>query len=82
MLMTKCLQRNLKFNSGVTVDADKLVVLQTDDITLKLCDHICDIHKLARTIRKLYGYGKYTSSLDQTMLYHGGHRNDIHVAAA
>ena len=31
---SKCLQRDLQLYSCISVDADKLIVIQTDDITL------------------------------------------------
>ena len=62
---TKCFQGNLQLYGCVTVDADKLVVVQFDDIALLFCNDRSHSHQFAWLIRQKNGYGKDPVSLDQ-----------------
>ena len=82
MLVSEGLHRDRQLHRTVTVDADKLVMLQTDDIALGLRDNACHIDQLARTIGQKYGYGEYAAALDQSVLYDRGYRNNVHIPSA
>ena len=49
-----------QFHRLVSVDADKLIVLELNDISLFFCDHLGYFVQLARDIRQIYGYGTPT----------------------
>ena len=80
MIGTKCFKRDRQFYCRIAICADKLIVFKLNDIALLLSDDRCHTHELARTIRKQYRYGKDPVSLNQSMLYDGCHRDDIHIA--
>ena len=60
---------NTKFYGCFTIDADKLIVFQFDNISVCFCNDGSYAHKFARSVRKKYGYGKDTASLDKSLLY-------------
>ena len=66
----------------LAVRADELVVVQLDDVALLLGDELSHLYQLAGLVRKDGGDCEDPVSLDQTELYHGGHGDDIHIAAA
>ena len=71
-----------QLHSRVSVDADDLVVFQTDYVALLFGEKCGNLGQLAWLVRKQDGYGEDSVSLDQAVLYDGGHGDDIHVAAA
>ena len=71
-----------QFHRRLPVDADELVVLQLDDIAVLVGDGGCDLDQFSCLVRKQYGDGEDTILLDQSVLYHGGHGDHVHVAAA
>ena len=75
------LDRDTQFHGVVAVDGYELVVLQTDDIAPKMCDHIRYADQLARLIRQQNRYRKDTAALDEALLNYSRHGNDIHVTA-
>ena len=77
MFVAKGFHRDGKFYCSISVDADKLVMLQTNDISLCFGNHFGDMKQFTR---KLNGYGKDTSALDQSVLNNRGHCNDIHIS--
>ena len=76
------LQCDAQFHSRISVDADELVVFQTDYVALLFGEKCGNLGQLAWFVRKQDGDGKDSVSLDQAVLYDGGHSDDIHVAAA
>ena len=62
-----------KFHRCVSVCAYKLVVLQLDHIALLVRNCSGHTHQLTRLVRKQYGYGEDTVSLDQAVLYDGSY---------
>lgn len=72
MFGSKCFHGDPKLYGSIAVDADKLVVLQLDDISMLLCQQIRYPRQLAGLIRQKDGYGKYPVSLNQSVLYDGG----------
>ena len=82
MLRPKRLHGDAQLHRRIPVGADKLVVLQLDDIALLLRNGGGHPHQLARLIRKQDGYGKDPVSLDQSVLYDGGHGDHVHIASA
>ena len=66
----------------IPVGADKLVVLQLDNVALGICHGLGCTHQFARFIRQQHGHGEDPVALDQAVLYHGGHGDDIHISAA
>ena len=82
MLCAKGLHSNFQLHSRVPVCAYELIVIQTDDISLLPCNNGRHIHQLARFIRQKHRYGENTISLNQSVLHHRGHGNNIHIASA
>ena len=82
MFRTEGLQRDAQLHRRIAVDADELVVLQPDDIALIFGNDLSHAHQRARLIGQQYGYGKDPIPLDKAMLYHRGHGDHVHVAAA
>ena len=66
----------------LAVRADELVVVKLDDVALLLGDELGHLYQLAGLVRKDGGDCEDPVSLDQAELYHGGHGDDIHIAAA
>ena len=66
----------------LVVDADELVVFQTDYIALLFGEKCGNLGQLAWLVRKQDGYGEDSVSLDQAVLHDGGHGDDVHIAAA
>ena len=81
MVGAKCLHGDPKLYSCISVGAYKLVVIQFDDISLVLGDDACNTYQLAWLVRDEDGYGEDTVTLDQAVLYNGGHGYHIHVSA-
>ena len=81
MLGAKALERNTEFHCRAAVRCHKLVVLQLDDVAL-LCGNRCrNLGQFSRLIRQKYRHGEDTVAENESLLYHGGHRDDVHVAA-
>ena len=66
---SETLKCNTKFHSRIAVCGYELVVLKLDNVTLLIGKTICNLCKLARLIRKKYGYCKDTISEDQSLLH-------------
>ena len=75
---TKTLQCNPKFNCGIPVRGNKLIVFEFDDISLLFCQCLGNFRQFSRLIRKQYRNGKDTVTENQSLLYHRGHRDHIH----
>ena len=73
---------NTKLHGCASVGGYKLVVLQLDNVAVLLCHNTRNLAELARLVGKQDGNGKDTVPENQTLLYHGGHGNDIHIASA
>ena len=69
MLGSKCFHRHPQFYCRIPVCADKLIMLQFNDIALGVCNRLCHPYELTRLIRKQDGDREDPVSLDQTMLY-------------
>ena len=82
MLRPECLHGDTQFHRRIPVCADKLVVLQLDHVALFLRDGGGHPHQLARLVWKQDGYGKDPVSLDEPVLYDGGHGDHVHIASA
>ena len=64
------------------VRCEELVVVQFDDVSVLVCNHLGNAYQLAWFIRQKNGYSKDTVSLDQSVLDHGRHGDDVHISAA
>ena len=82
MFRTIGFQRDPKFNGGISVDGDKLIMLQLNYIPVYIRDYTGNSAQLARFIRQKYGHGKNPVPHNQALLYHGGHGDHIHISAA
>ena len=71
-----------QLHGAVPVHADKLVVLQLDDISFGVGNDSGDFVELSRNIREPYRDSEDSGPLDETVLYNGGQGDDVHVAAA
>ena len=80
MIRTKRLQRNLKFHSRISVRTYKLVMIQLNNIPLRLRNHTCHTHQFTRLIRNQNRNRKDSVPLDQTMLHNRRHRDHIHIS--
>ena len=69
MVGSECLKRDAKLHLCAAVYSDELVVLELDDITLLLCDSLCDSCQLTRLIRQQDRNCKNTISHDKSLLY-------------
>ena len=82
MICAKSHQCNLKLHSRISVSAYKLVMIQLDNIALRLGDHACHTYQFTRLIWNEHRYCEDSVSLDQTMLNNRRHGNNIHVSTA
>ena len=82
MLCTKALHRNTQLYCSASVNRNKLVVGQLDNIAVLFCNDGSYLAQFARLVRKQNGNRKDTVSQNQTLLYDGGHGDHVHVAAA
>ena len=71
MICSECFHCDTKLYCCVSVCAYKLVMLQLNDVTLYVCDCLRHTCEFTRLIRKEYGYGEDTVSLDQFVLAYG-----------
>ena len=82
MIRSLSLQGDPKLHSRIAVDTDELIVFKLNDIAALVSKERSNLCQLAWLVRKQNGYGEDTVSLDQSMLYHRRHGDDIHVTAA
>ena len=80
MLCSVCFQCYLKFHCLVTVGADKLVVIQFDDVALVFCNDGCNTYQFTRLVRDQDRNSKDSVSLDQTMLNNRRHGDHVHIS--
>ena len=81
MLVAEGFQSDPQFHFAQPVDADKLVVIQLDDIALLLGHDFCHMEQLAGAVGQHDGEGEYPAAVDQPVLHQAGHGDHIHVAA-
>ena len=80
MVGAKCLHGDPKLYSCISVGAYKLVVIQFDDISLIFSDDAGYSYELTWLVRDEDGDSEDSVSLDETVLYNGGHGDDVHVS--
>ena len=71
-----------QFHRCISVDRNKLIMFQLDDVTVLIGDGSRYFHKFSGLVRQQYRYGEDAILLDQAVLHDGGHSDHIHVAAA
>ena len=77
---SECFHGDSKFHSCISVGAYKLVVIQFDDISLIFSDDAGYSYELTWLVRDEDGDSEDSVSLDETVLYNGGHGDDVHVS--
>ena len=80
MVGTEGFHSDPKFHGCVSVGAYELVVVQFDDVALVLGDDAGYAYEFAWLIRDEDGDGEDSVSLDEAVLYYGGHGNHIHIS--
>lgn len=78
----ECLHCDAELYCSTSVRCEELVVVQFDDVSVLVCNHLGNAYQLAWFIRQKNGYSKDTVSLDQSVLDHGRHGDDVHISAA
>ena len=74
------LQRHPQFHAALTVDVDKLVVLQLDDIAALPGHDGGDLQQLAGAVGKLHREGEDAPAVQQAVLDQGGDGDPVHIA--
>ena len=82
MLCSKCFDRHFQLYLVVPVDADKLVMFQTDDIALLVGNDLRYMNELARLVRQHDGNREDPVSHNQAVLNHVRNRDDVRIAPA
>ena len=82
VICSECFHSDPKFYGCISVCAYKLVVIQFDNVTLVLGDDTGYAYEFAWLVRDKDGNGEDSVTLDEAVLYYGGHGDHIHVSAA
>ena len=75
------LDGDAQLHGGLAVRGDELVVVQADDVALVVSDDLRHAHQLAGSVGQKHRNGEDAVALDQAVLHHRGHGDDVHVAA-
>ena len=70
-----------QLHGGVAVCGDELVVVKSDDVALAVGDDLRNAYQLAGAVGQKHGNGEDAVALDQAVLHHRRHGDDVHVAA-
>src|SRR5699024_7649417 len=81
VLVAKGLQGHLQLHTSLTVDVDKLVVIQLDDVDVFSGHQLSHTVQLAGPIGQLYREGEDAAPVDEPVLHQGGDGDHIHIAA-
>ena len=81
MFCTEGFESNTKLHGRASVDADKLVVLELDDVAAYGRDDTCHLLQFARFVRQQNRNREDPVAVNESLLDDRGHCDDIHIAA-
>ena len=76
----KCFDGYTQLYGSVAVGGNELVMIEAHNITVAVCYGLRNTHQFAGAVGEQHGNSEDAVALNQAMLYHGSHRDYVHVA--